>query len=96
MYGSNVSSQGRIFIGNHLVNYEVEYNEWTTEEGIVYDKLMLYREDKEPMGFSLLQEAKRIIYGDVEALMIFPREERLIDAANCYHLYIRKDKEDSF
>jgi len=49
------------------------------------------------LSWSDLQGIKNDIFGvDSEAVMLFPAEERLVDEANHYHLFVLRDKTKRF
>ena len=51
--------------------------------------LWVRRHDKQPMGWAELQRIKNELFGpEFLAIEVYPRQSKLIDAANMYHLWL--------
>lgn len=59
-------------------------------------RIQIEREDKKPMSFREVWDAFAEHYPGKWAIQCFPPEDRLIDQANKYHLYVVSSPMDAF
>lgn len=74
---------------NDTYHVAVDYQTEHGFAGAVIAHLSIKRHDREPMhDWRVLQEIKNLILGeDAEAIELYPKESRVVDTANQYHLY---------
>lgn len=79
----------RVWRNNH---YVVQlYRKNTIYFGVLMDKIMIRRNDAEPIReWHCLQRVKNQICGEeTMAIQIFPEQSKLVDVANMYWLFIK-------